>query len=368
MLKRFGFLLSLSLLFVLLSAFVGAVQAQSSDLLPLTEPGPYGVGLVRMQFVDPSREDWSLWTAIWYPADKTDGKTLRNSLALRGNPPPDRSGAPYPLIIFSHGYGGNNTQLSLVMEYLASQGYVVAAPQHHDTFPTRFEAVDRPLDILLVLNQLAAISEDDLAGMIDTDNVGLIGYSLGATSVLQLLGMVRDPANLANWCSQHPEVTTWDCNPPPMVGHPDFDLITAYRAQLGLQTRSDGTWAPFGDERVHAVLALAPGLFQLTTDGMLAAVTTPTMILHGTQDLTNGYEGNAVRTYSQLGTDDRYLVSIVEQGHDVFTSIQNLPLYFAVTFFGEYLKGDETYAPYLTAEHLPTFDRVTLAWGPYEGE
>ena len=44
-----------------------------------------------------------------------------------------------------------------------------------------------------------------------------------------------------------------------MSGMVDFDAIAAYRAQLGLQDLPDGTWAPFGDERIRAVLAMAPG-------------------------------------------------------------------------------------------------------------
>ena len=366
--KQLGFLLSLSLLFVVLSVFVGAVKAQSTDLPPLTEPGPYGVRLKILHLVDPSRENWTLDTLVWYPADKTDATPVRRgSLNLR-DALPDRSGAPYPLIIFSHGWLETSSQLSQVMEHLASQGYVVAAPTHHDTTPLKFELVDRPLDIMLVLDQLAAITDGDLAGMIDTNNVGLMGYSAGGGAVLEMLGLARDPTYYVAWCAQHLELKTWDCNPPAWVGHWDFDAIAEYRAQLGLQALPDGTWAPFGDERIHAVLALAPLGVALTTEEMQAAVTTPTMILMGTRDELLDYEGNAVRTYTYLGTDDRYLITLVGGTHMFYPAHQEVPLHFAVAFFGDYLKGDNTYAPYLTAEHLPTFRSITLAWGPYAGE
>ena len=52
---------------------------------------------------------------------------------------------------------------------------------------------------------------------------------------------------------------------------------------------------------------------------MLAAVTTPTMILHGALDDVCNYEGNAVRTFTYLGTEERYLITVNQQRHGVFS-------------------------------------------------
>jgi predicted dienelactone hydrolase len=356
------------LLVLALAGLANSTAAQETTLPPLTDPGPYGVGTQMITFVDESRGDWQLQTFIWYPVDKTKGTPVTGSKLLWKDAPPDRSGAPYPLIVFSHGWTDTNAEFPRTMEHLASHGYVVAAPQHHDTQPIRFELVDRPLDLLVVLDGLAAITEGDLAGMIDTDNVGLMGYSMGGNAVLQMLGLLRDPVHYASWCAEHSDLATWDCNPPAYAGPWPLDEITAYRAQLGLQNTPDGQWAPFGDERVRAVFAFAPGEFPLTTEDMLASVTTPTMILHGTKDTICDYEGNAVDTYTHLGTDDRYLISVINGDHTVFRRQQHVVQHFATAFFGYYLQGDETYQPYLTPEHMPDWFPPTLAWGPYEGE
>jgi predicted dienelactone hydrolase len=42
----------------------------------------------------------------------------------------DRSGAPYPVILYHHGYGGFTTVHSALLEELASQGYVVVSVGH----------------------------------------------------------------------------------------------------------------------------------------------------------------------------------------------------------------------------------------------
>jgi predicted dienelactone hydrolase len=369
--RQYLFMVVLALLLSLLVpalAITPLAGAQETPTPPLTEPGPYGVGQVRMTFIDESRGDRELETDIWYPVDKARGTPIVPGGRVL-NAPPDRSGAPYPLIVFSHDYRSFG-ELADTLEHLASQGYVVAAPWHHDTQPFRYELVDRPLDILVVLDGLAAITEGDLAGMIDTDNVGLMGFSMGGDTVLQMLGLLRDPVHFASWCAEHPDLTTWDCNPPPDFGPWPLDEITAYRAQLGLQNTPDGQWAPFGDERVRAVFAIAPGEFPLTTEDLLASVTTPTMILHGTNDTVCDYEGNAVRTYTHLGTEDRYLITAIDVTYWVFETQhqQQVPQHFATAFFGYYLQGDETYQPYLTPEHLLDWSYPKLVWGPYESE
>src|SRR5471030_3184572 len=50
--------------------------------------------------------------------------------------------AGYPVVVFSHGYGGNNTQSTFLMEALAGAGYLVVAPNHQDArtgwYPGKF--------------------------------------------------------------------------------------------------------------------------------------------------------------------------------------------------------------------------------------
>ncbi|HWC16464.1 MAG TPA: hypothetical protein VG498_05595 [Terriglobales bacterium] len=45
-------------------------------------------------------------------------------------PAPSKSG--YPVIVFSHGFGGCSTQSTFLMEALAEAGYLVVAPNHKD--------------------------------------------------------------------------------------------------------------------------------------------------------------------------------------------------------------------------------------------
>lgn len=71
----------------------------------------------------------------------------------------------FPLLIFSHGYGGIRQQSATLMEHLASWGFVVVSPDHsgnsmNDPFidgsstPTSFAIVDRPMDVSFVIDTM----------------------------------------------------------------------------------------------------------------------------------------------------------------------------------------------------------------------
>lgn len=131
--------------------------------------------------------------------------------------PPDfrSSEGPWPLIIFSHGFGGCAKQSTFLTSYWAEQGYIVAAPDHADAIPCKNVAAylnanpnniertpERPFrepmqwsdetyitrkeDILFTLSSM--LDDPMYKGYIDEDNIGLAGFSLGGYTVLGLTG------------------------------------------------------------------------------------------------------------------------------------------------------------------------------------
>jgi predicted dienelactone hydrolase len=175
------------------------------------EPGPYPVGVTRVELYDAAR-DRTLLTEVWYPADESarglPAAPIESYLppelaAIAANATiplvavrdvaisPDR---PFPLIAFSHGSGGIRFQNTFQMEYLASHGFVVAAPDHQGN--TVFDnsgsdaqlSIDRPLDILFVFDQLSAFTNESgnpFEGWIDLNKgFGVTGHSFGAFTTL----------------------------------------------------------------------------------------------------------------------------------------------------------------------------------------
>lgn len=105
------------------------------------------VGRVERSYVDEKRPNWNddgprpMLSMIWFPTDSTAAEKSW----LIGNPffpifeagwsipdaPLSAREEQYPLIVLSHGTGGAVAQLSWLAEALASEGYVVAAVNHH---------------------------------------------------------------------------------------------------------------------------------------------------------------------------------------------------------------------------------------------
>lgn len=113
--------------------------------------------------------------------------------------PPSRQGLA-PVLIFSHGYGGSNTQSTQILSLLAEHGYWVVAPNHRDARrrgrpQERFGQpaswtdqtyLDRAQDLQKVVTVLQ--TREPFEGRVDLQRLGLIGHSLGGYTVLGVAG------------------------------------------------------------------------------------------------------------------------------------------------------------------------------------
>ena len=84
--------------------------------LPSDAPGPYPVSATTLEGVD-DRGKWIV-TEVWYPAAPEDGAAFEPYPGLNlgedafRDAPWDLRGGPYPVVAFSHGYGGIRFQCS----------------------------------------------------------------------------------------------------------------------------------------------------------------------------------------------------------------------------------------------------------------
>lgn len=206
--------------------------------------GPYPVGIVDREIVDQARAR-RLMISIWYPAvssgtpapltyhpdeiatglGKLSGlpglafQHLRYfKLAASDNAALRTQGAPFPVLVFSHGLVGLRLQNSATMQDLASWGYVVVALDHTDAAAvtvlddgeTRFYNLERfgipsnvEPDKILVTERVFPVWVDDqrfvydmlelwsvndplLAGKLDLTRIGSFGHSFGGATALEV--------------------------------------------------------------------------------------------------------------------------------------------------------------------------------------
>ena len=249
--------------------------------------------------------------------------------------------------------------LAYLTGHLASYGFVVIGMTHpRDSKTSR--PIDRSLDTLFVLDQ-AALGIEGLTDVIDPDVVGVMGFSYGAYTALSVSGARIDAEYMFSWYEENQDKVINEFRDTFIDA---WDDVVAYRAQFEPPLIEGEMWPPFADERIRAVMPIAPCFGDVFGDRGLTTATIPALLMAGTGDKDCSYD-RAVYVYDTLGTDDRYLLSFPDWHAFPLMSPYQAPIkHFATAFFGTYLQGREDYADYLTTDFVDQVETVT--WGPVD--
>lgn len=321
---------------------------------PLSEPGPYLVGNSSTLLIDDSRGGREVRLTLWYPAlEQMDAQ----GRVILHDAPPDMSAAPYPLILTD----ANSGDL-LFGHHLVTHGFVMAIVRFPDRYDNwDFGVVDHPRDILFALDQIASNPPGGLEGVIDSDRVGVTGYSWGGFYSLAVSGVRIDPSSYLAYCKSAPQqgqaLPEWylgyACA---LAGHWDeFEVHVGDEITMS----QDGLWQPITDDRIRAVMPMAPDGAWLYGERGLAMADRPVFIIEGGED-EQAFEAEYI--FNHLGTPDSYMISFPNREHTMV--FENDPAswmrHFAVAFFGYYLQGREDLAYFFSASFVSEFEG--LVW------
>jgi hypothetical protein len=316
--------------------------------------GTYQVGWKIFNFEDSNRENRPVKIHIWYPAQLPDGE--KPGMLLKEGKP-DKSGAPYPLILSS-------TKVARIFApYLVSRGFTWASVDDIDTYMSMGpQTILQPLDILFALEEAGSGKLKGLKGMIDAENAGAIGYSFDGYNTLAMSGARIDPQHYLSLCDT-PEasdnkvsLSAFSCTPAK-----DWQKFASY-APEAITSSEDGLWQPMTDPRIKAVIPMAGEGLWLFGERGLAAVDRPTLIIVATRDEL--YPEN-VEIYKHLGTPEKALISFVGLDHMMIydkLSIGRMA-YFALAFFGYHLDGREGYDHFFSEDFVNQHQDPNIRWG-----
>jgi pimeloyl-ACP methyl ester carboxylesterase len=130
----------------------------------------------------------------------------RDSRELKGRIwfPADKEGAPYPLVVYSHGYMSQYKEGEYILDFLASHGYVAVSvdfPLSSGSSPggaVLSDIVNQPGDVSFLIDQMLARTkqvDNLLYGRVDGDRIAALGLSLGGlnTELVAFDPRRRDP-------------------------------------------------------------------------------------------------------------------------------------------------------------------------------
>lgn len=299
----------------------------------LSELGPYTVGVrqTTVTYQPPGQEDArKLPIVVWYPSDETDGRDddlkLAKVIALPTNGYRNLSiaeGGPHPVVVHSHGSGGEASLAYPAAEVFASRGWVVISISHvgnttMDSFsnPTdvpMYIPVYRMLDVSSTLDEAAKGFEwEGFADSIDTNNVFMYGHSFGGYTSMAIGGaaFLRDGAERmvcedAGQDCDTDDITCGQYNPEAcaFLDEPDIKALT------------EGS---FRDPRVQAIALQAPGAL-----GMIdpATVEVPSLLMSADQDAWLHLEREAQPIWKALHHADDLWLQFKDAGHLSFITV-----------------------------------------------
>ncbi len=212
---------------------------------------------------------------IWYPA-LPGGKSVSvgGNGVFYGTPAgrdaPHQAGR-FPMVVISHGAGGNAEQFGWIASELAQAGFVVVLPNHPGTTTGNASAEaavrvwERPADVSAILDEITANAND--YPYIDTDRISILGFSAGGYTAMATSGARVDPDLLQGFCDDTDHGMS-DCA---FLAHFGVDLHALDLSPAAQDLR---------DPRIKTAVIVDPGIIETITADSLAEINIPMLIIN----------------------------------------------------------------------------------------
>lgn len=325
-----------SIILVVISFFLSCTPQKEKN---------YNIGQQSVTFMDESRNR-PLLTEIWYPTlddlTKKEPKENRKELfkTIETIPNATIPNKTFPLLLISHGTGGNRFSLTWFIEKMVKEGYVVVSLDNYgnSTFnkiPREFvKWWERAIDVQFVLTSI--LSDNEIGSKIDTSRIGGVGFSLGGYTNIALAGGYVDRTVTKDEAPEEREM-------PPEF--PKTDEIIDFENDSLIVSSYNKYKNHVKDDRIKAFFVMAPAIgFGFHSKEQTEKITAPVFIVAGKGDKNTPIKNNAEHYHNLIKTSQLHLFDD-HVGHYVFL---NEP-----TAFGKEV------APEITIDK-PTVDRKKI--------
>jgi len=208
---------------------------------------PENIGVHTEKFIDTKR-DRPVLVELWYPTDRIgpidqpEDPAWEHPKEIRDAPP---ASGKFPLIMMSHGHGGDRRDRSWLVEYLVKSGYIVASVEHYGNSWRSYNPLlslrfwERARDITFALTSV--LKDPYFKKQIDPNRIGFVGYSLGGMTGLALGGARAQNVKEVVVKLQ--------------------ESLKEIDSELVQQIDFNDAQGSFGDKRIKALVLLSPAAF-----------------------------------------------------------------------------------------------------------
>ncbi|MCB8838287.1 hypothetical protein [Aurantimonas sp. VKM B-3413] len=210
--------------------------------------------------------------SIWYPAAaRTYAVPIGANPVFEGTEALVGAAAQtgrHPLILLSHGSGGNMDGLGWLSSELALRGALVVAVNHPgttsgDSSPRRTPRIDeRAKDLSAALDTILA--DPTFGPLVDQRRISALGFSLGGTAVLDLVGGHFERAKFRDYCKAFSE---------------QGDCVFFTKGGVDFDRLPQEMEADVRDPRIASVVAVEPGLTDALSEASAKAMTLPMLLV-----------------------------------------------------------------------------------------
>lgn len=249
------------------SVAMGCAQLQAQTL----------PGHARMELQAPHRDGATVRASMWYPAAASGGTVVNvgGNLLFHGreaqqgadlSPSAERR----PLVVVSHGSGGNMDALSWLGAGLADAGAIVAMVNHPgstsgDSVQLRSVHLDeRARDIHMLLDHVLA--DPQIGAQIDPTRIAALGFSMGGGTVMQLAGAQFERARYTEYCARY--------------GDAAQDCRWLEAGGVDLTDLPEGMESDLTDPRITHLLAIDPAFGHAWRPDSLTAMDMPALVIN----------------------------------------------------------------------------------------
>jgi predicted dienelactone hydrolase len=242
-----------TVLLIFLNTFCFCLYAQET----------YYAGYKRI-FVEDERFD-EFPVAIWFPTKQVSKIEHFGPFALKIALGAKPANGKFPLVIISHGSGGSLLGHRDTAQFLAENGYIVAALLHpRNNFEdnsdegTTSNWVNRPKHVISTLDNI--LRSKKFVRHIDTNKIAVVGHSAGGYTALTLLGAIPDTRQSRLHCQNNGK------------------LDKGYCALGNVNRHQDKKIEGLTDNRFRAAVLLAPVGVLFSSENSLAKVEAPILL------------------------------------------------------------------------------------------